>query len=44
MPRCANGTGEHVAGLARRKDRVLILIDVDRVLADLDARALGGGG
>ena len=43
MPRCANAPGDHVAGLAKRKEHVLILLDIERVLADLDADVLGGG-
>ena len=42
-PRCARPTGEFVAGLAQDGDRVLILLDIDRVLADVDPAASGRG-
>ncbi len=31
-PRCANTSGEHIAGLAKLKDRVLIVLDIERVV------------
>lgn len=40
-PRCANAAGDYIAGLAKLKDRVLILLDIDRVIGDIDPAALG---
>ncbi|MCU0865284.1 MAG: chemotaxis protein CheW [Planctomycetes bacterium] len=42
-PRCANAGGDYIAGLAKLKDRVLILLDIERVIADIDPTALGQG-
>ncbi len=42
-PRCANAGGDYLAGLAKLKDRVLILLDVERVLGDLDPATLVQG-
>lgn len=41
-PRCANAAGDYIAGLAKLKDRVLILLDIERVIGDIDPAALGG--
>lgn len=42
-PRCANAAGEYLAGLAKLKDRVLILLDIEKVLGDLSPALLGAG-
>jgi purine-binding chemotaxis protein CheW len=42
-PRCANAAGDYIAGLAKLKDRVLILLDIDRVIGDIDPAAMGQG-
>lgn len=42
-PRCANAVGDYIAGLAKLKDRVLILLDIERVIGDMDPAALGQG-
>lgn len=42
-PRCANAAGDYIAGLAKLKDRVLILLDIERVIGDLDPSVLGQG-
>ncbi len=42
-PRCANAAGDYIAGLAKLKDRVLILLDIERVISDLDPAILGQG-
>jgi chemotaxis signal transduction protein len=41
-PRCV-ASGDVVTGLATCKDRVLILLDVDRVVGELDPAALDQG-
>lgn len=43
-PRCANAAGDYIAGLAKLKDRVLILLDIEKVLGDIDPAALGQAG
>ncbi|MCB9879646.1 MAG: chemotaxis protein CheW [Planctomycetes bacterium] len=43
-PRCANAAGDYIAGLAKLKDRVLILLDIDKVISDIDPATLGVGG
>ncbi|MBL8725707.1 MAG: purine-binding chemotaxis protein CheW [Planctomycetes bacterium] len=35
-PRCANAMGEYLAGLGKLDDRVLILLEIERVLGTLD--------
>lgn len=40
-PRCANASGEYIAGLGKLKDRVLILLDIDKVIGDLNPALLG---
>ena len=40
-PRCANSAGEYIAGLAKLKDRVLILLDIERVIGEIDPSVLG---
>jgi purine-binding chemotaxis protein CheW len=42
-PRCANAAGDYIAGLAKLKDRVLILLDIERVIGEIDPAALGQG-
>ena len=42
-PRCGNAAGDYVAGLAKLKDRVLILLDIERVIGDIDPAALAQG-
>lgn len=42
-PRCANAAGDYIAGLAKLKDRVLILLDIERVISDIDPAALAQG-
>lgn len=42
-PRCANAAGDYIAGLAKLKDRVLILLDIERVISDLDPTLLTQG-
>lgn len=42
-PRCANAAGDYIAGLAKLKDRVLILLDIERVIGDIDPAALAQG-
>jgi purine-binding chemotaxis protein CheW len=42
-PRCANAAGDCIAGLAKLKDRVLILLDIERVVAEIDPAALATG-
>ncbi len=39
-PRCANADGDYIAGLAKLKDRVLILLDIERVIGDLNPAML----
>jgi purine-binding chemotaxis protein CheW len=39
-PRCANASGDYIAGLGKLKDRVLILLDIDRVIGDLNPALL----
>ncbi|HEB52789.1 MAG TPA: purine-binding chemotaxis protein CheW [bacterium] len=39
-PRCANASGEYINGLAKLKDRVLILLDIDKVIGDIDPASL----
>ena len=34
-PRCANAAGDYVAGLAKLKDRVMILLDIEKVVGEL---------
>jgi purine-binding chemotaxis protein CheW len=34
-PRCANAGGEYIAGLGKLKDRVLILLEIDKVIGTL---------
>ena len=43
-PRCANAAGDYIAGLAKLKDRVLILLDIEKVLGDIDPAAIGQAG
>ena len=40
-PRCANASGDYIAGLGKLKDRVLILLDIDKVIGDLNPALLG---
>jgi purine-binding chemotaxis protein CheW len=40
-PRCANASGDYIAGLGKLKDRVLILLDIDRVIGDLNPALMG---
>lgn len=40
-PRCANAAGDYIAGLGKLKDRVLILLDIDKVIGDLNPALLG---
>ncbi|MFT4511810.1 MAG: purine-binding chemotaxis protein CheW [Planctomycetota bacterium] len=42
-PRCANASGDYLDGLAKLKDRVLILLDIDKVIGDIDPSALTQG-
>lgn len=42
-PRCANASGDYIAGLAKLKDRVLILLDIERVISDIDPATLSQG-
>ena len=42
-PRCASAAGDYIAGLAKLKDRVLILLDIDRVISDIDPAVMGQG-
>jgi purine-binding chemotaxis protein CheW len=42
-PRCANAAGDYIAGLAKLKDRVLILLDIERVVGDLDPAVVAQG-
>lgn len=42
-PRCANAAGDYIAGLAKLKDRVLILLDIERVIGEIDPAALAQG-
>jgi purine-binding chemotaxis protein CheW len=42
-PRCANSSGDYIDGLAKLKDRVLILLDIDKVIGDIDPTALSVG-
>lgn len=35
-PRCANAAGDYVAGLGKLKERVLILLDIDKVIASIE--------
>lgn len=42
-PRCANAAGDYIAGLAKLKDRVLILLDIAKVIGDIDPAVLGQG-
>ncbi len=34
-PRCAHAAGDYIAGLGKLADRVLILLDIDKVLRDV---------
>ena len=34
-PRCAHAAGDYIAGLGKLAERVLILLDIDRVLSDV---------
>lgn len=34
-PRCAHAAGDYISALGKLSDRVLILLDIDRVLADI---------
>ena len=43
-PRCANSSGDYIDGLAKLKDRVLILLDIDKVIGDIDPSALPQSG
>lgn len=43
-PRCANESGDYIAGLAKLKERVLILLDIDKVIGDIDPASLVQGG
>lgn len=43
-PRCANAAGDYIAGLAKLKDRVLIVLDIEKVLGDIDPAAMGQAG
>jgi purine-binding chemotaxis protein CheW len=43
-PRCGGVSVGMVAGLAKLKERVLILLDIDGIVGDLDPAALTGGG
>lgn len=40
-PRCANASSDYIAGLGKLKDRVLILLDIDKVIGDLNPALLG---
>ena len=40
-PRCANAAGDYIAGLGKLKDRVLILLDIEKVIGDLNPALLG---
>ena len=40
-PRCANGSGDFVAGLGKLADRVLILLDIDKVIGELSPALAG---
>ena len=40
-PRCAHAAGEYIAGLGKLKDRVLILLEIDKVIGAL-APSLAG--
>lgn len=42
-PRCTNAAGDYIAGLAKLKDRVLILLDIERVISELDPTVLSQG-
>jgi len=42
-PRCANSSGAYIDGLAKLKDRVLILLDIDKVIGDIDPASLTAG-
>lgn len=42
-PRCANAAGDYIDGLAKLKDRVLILLDIDKVIGDIDPSSLTQG-
>jgi purine-binding chemotaxis protein CheW len=39
-PRCAKTDGDYIAGLAKLKDRVLILLDIEKVIGDIDPATL----
>ena len=41
-PRCANTDGDYIAGLAKLKDRVLILLDIEKVIGDIVPATLAG--
>ena len=43
-PRCASGAGAYIAGLAKLEDRVLILLDIARVIGDVDPAGLPEAG
>jgi purine-binding chemotaxis protein CheW len=40
-PRCAAATGDYIAGLGKLADRVLVLLDIGKVLADVASAAAG---
>ena len=42
-PRCANASGDYIHGLAKLKDRVLIMLDINKVIGDIDPSALSPG-
>jgi purine-binding chemotaxis protein CheW len=42
-PRCTNAAGDYIAGLAKLKDRVLILLDIEKVIGDLDPAVMAQG-
>lgn len=42
-PRCANTSSVYIDGLAKLKDRVLILLDIDKVIGDIDPASLTSG-
>lgn len=42
-PRCAHSAGDYISGLGKLKDRVLILLDIDRVIGSVAGAVHGGG-
>lgn len=40
-PRCAHGSGDYVAGLGKLEDRVLILLDIEKVIGELGPAVVG---